>query len=178
MKHPIDTITWVDVNGLKANDYNPNVVLTPELRLLKLSILQQGWIQPVLISKGMDIIDGFHRYTLCKTDKEVYAMTGGKVPCAVLDLTRSERMMLTVRINRAKGNHMALKMHELVSELHYDLGVDLKDISKGIGAAKHEVETLLMENIFQKKEVAKHSYSKSWYPKGSISTKGRELKTA
>jgi len=178
MNHPIDKITWLSVNQLRSNDYNPNVVLTAELKLLKLSMLQQGWIQPILVSPDGDIIDGFHRYSLCKTDKEVYAMTGGKVPCSVLDLDRSERMMLTVRINRAKGNHIALKMHELVSELHHSLGLELQVIAKGIGASKHEVETLLMENVFQKKEVTKHAYSKAWYPKGSISSKGREYQPA
>jgi hypothetical protein len=176
MNHPISHIEWVDVNVLDPNDYNPNVVITPELKLLEHSILTNGWIQPILITQDNVIIDGFHRYTLVKNSKALWLLTQGKVPCARLTLTESERMMLTVRINRAKGTHVALKMHELVSKLHHDLGLSFDDISKGIGAAKHELEILLMENIFIKKGVAQKEYSKSWYPRNSILAKGRELK--
>lgn len=170
-QHPISRVQWESVNNLKANSYNPNVVMTPELKLLKFSLLKQGWIQPILVShapedteREYEVIDGFHRWTLARTDKEVNAMTGGLVPVVVMEMTKAERMMLTVRINRAKGNHMAIKMHEVVSELHYVHGVSVADIGFGIGADKHEVETLLMENIFQKKKVEAIPYSKAWVP--------------
>lgn len=169
--HPISRIQWEDVNHLKANSYNPNVVMTPELKLLKFSLLKQGWIQPILVShdpededKCFEVIDGFHRWTICKTDPEVNAMTGSKVPVVVMELTKAERMMLTVRINRAKGNHMAIKMHEIVSELHHVHGCTIEQIGAGLGADKHEVETLLMENVFKKKDVANVPYSKAWVP--------------
>ena len=169
--HPISRIQWVDVNSLKANSYNPNVVMSPEMKLLKLSLKLQGWIQPILVShdpedqeRQFEVIDGYHRFTLCKTDPEVNSLTQGLVPVVVLELTRAQRMMLTIRINRAKGNHMAIKMHEIVASLHNEHGVSIQDICTGIGADKHEVETLLMENIFQKKDVANVPFSKAWIP--------------
>jgi ParB-like chromosome segregation protein Spo0J len=173
-KHPISRIQWIDVNKLNPNEYNPNHVLTAEMKLLKFSILKSGWIQPILVSEDMHIIDGFHRYTLAKTQDDVWALTHGKVPCAVLDINEAERMMLTVRINRAKGNHIALKMHELVTTLVETHGLSPDEIGKNIGADKHEIETLLMENVFEKKDVANKPFSRAWYPKGSGATKGRE----
>ena len=71
MKQPIDDIVWIEVDKLKANDYNPNIVLTKELNLLKFSILKNGWIQPILIDKNYEIIDGYHRATLVKQDKKL-----------------------------------------------------------------------------------------------------------
>jgi ParB-like chromosome segregation protein Spo0J len=169
--HPISKVQWENVNLLRANSYNPNVVLTPELKLLRFSLLKQGWVQPILVghdpgeeARVFEIIDGYHRYTLCKTDKAVWALTQGLVPVVVMHLTVPERMMLTVRINRAKGNHMAIRMHEIVAQLHNELGVSIADISEGIGADKHEIDTLLMEDIFKKKDVANVPYSKSWVP--------------
>lgn len=169
--HPISQVQWVSVNLLRSNSYNPNVVLSPELRLLAHSLLS-GWIQPVLVNKEpespvdeYEVIDGFHRYTLVKTDPRVYALTDGLVPVVVMALPRDERMMLTVRINRAKGTHVAVKMHEIVTELHVIHGVSIEKICEGIGASSHEVSTLLMENIFQKKDVANVDYSKAWVPK-------------
>lgn len=167
-KHPVDNILWVDVNELKANDYNPNKVLSKELQLLKYSLLAQGWVQPVLVNKdengGLVIIDGFHRTSLAKGDKDVYAMTDGKVPVVVLELTQPERMLLTIRINRAKGSHIAFKMHDIVKSLVNDHGYSVTRICEGIGAEKHEVETLIQESVFIEKDVANVEYSKSWSP--------------
>lgn len=169
MQHPIDNVTWLDAETLDANDYNPNVVFNQELKLLEHSILTTGWIQPVLVARDLEtqrctIIDGFHRTMLTRTSKAVKALTGGKVPCAILDLSEAERMMLTVRINRAKGSHVALKMHDLVTALVRDHGMSVADVCKGIGATKDEVELLLTENVFKKLDVANHKYSRAWYP--------------
>lgn len=162
---PVSMIEWVSVNELTANHYNPNVCTGREFKLLKHSVLRQGWIQPILVDNDGVIIDGFHRYTLAKTDEEVFGMTGGKVPVVRLDLPPAERKMLTVRINRAKGVHVAFKMHELVSSLINEEGCTVPELCAGIGATKEEVDVLMMENVFQAKEVATTAYSKAWRPK-------------
>jgi ParB-like chromosome segregation protein Spo0J len=176
---PIDNIRWIDAERLDANDYNPNYVLTTEMKLLKLSLLAQGWIQPVLVVSRLvpvecggeappvlieryEIIDGFHRSTLCKTDKEVNEMTGGMVPCAVLDLSEADRKMLTVRINRAKGSHVAAKMHELITSLVNDHEVPITELCKQLGADKAEIELLLQESVFKKQNIEDHPYSRAW----------------
>ena len=61
MLDPINNIQWILASDLNGNDYNPNVVFTPELKLLERSLLKTGWVQPILISKDKIIIDGFHR---------------------------------------------------------------------------------------------------------------------
>lgn len=162
--HPIDNIQWLEADSLQSNDYNPNVVYNQELKLLKLSLLKQGWIQPLLVDQDGVIIDGFHRFSLAKNDPEVRAMTNGLAPCAVLNLSAAERMMLTVRINRAKGSHIAVKMHELVRTLVEVYALSIAEVCEGIGATKDEVELLLMENVFKKLDVQNHKYSKAWYP--------------
>jgi ParB-like chromosome segregation protein Spo0J len=143
-------------------------VYTPELKLLKLSLLTQGWMQPILVNREGDkfvIIDGFHRYMLAKEDAEVKAMSNGKVPCAVLDLDKADRMMLTIRINRAKGSHIAIKMHDIIVKLVEDHAQAPAQIAKQIGATSQEVELLLMDGVFKKLDSANHKYSKAWYPK-------------
>lgn len=167
--HPISNIEWVHVNDLAANDYNPNVCGGLEFDLLKLSLIKQGWIQPVLVcQRNKIIIDGFHRYSLTKSVPEVYEATGGKIPVAYLDLTEPERKMLTVRINRAKGVHVAFRMHELVASLVADHGMAIEEVAQGIGATPDEINTLLMEDIFEKKDVANTDYSKAWGVKKKV----------
>lgn len=163
--HPISSIEWVDVDRLTANDYNPNVVFTKEMQLLKCSLLKSGWIQPILITQEYVIIDGFHRSTLAKADDEVRAMTGGKVPVVVMHLSEAERMLLTIRINRAKGSHIAIKMSEIMHSLIEQHGLTVKEICEGIGTTKDEVELLMMDNVFKALKISEHKYSKAWYPK-------------
>jgi ParB-like chromosome segregation protein Spo0J len=179
VNHPIDNIQWIDVDLLDANDYNPNVVIGPEMRLLKLSLLKQGWIQPVLVAETANgrylIIDGFHRSTLAKVDEDLRAKFGTAVPCAVLDITDAERKMLTVRINRAKGSHVAARMHELVTSLVRDHAVPIPQLCEELGADRSEIDLLLQESVFTKLEIPDHAYSRAWVP---ADRSGKRPKTA
>lgn len=160
---PISNVQWVDVDKLKANDYNPNVVFSKEMELLKFSILRNGWIQPVLVTQDFVIIDGFHRSTIARVDKDVQAMSNGKVPVVVMNLTEPERMLLTIRINRAKGSHVALKMSDIIKKLVNEYGVPPEQICKEIGANRDEVDLLMMENVFAAKNINEETkYSKAW----------------
>lgn len=165
MSQPIDNITWVDPKTLTANDYNPNRVFDTELKLLEHSIISNGWIQPILVTKQNVIIDGFHRWRLALDSKKLQDLTDGKVPVATLDITEPERMLLTIRINRAKGTHVAIKMSEIIQSLIEDYGYDIQSICKGIGAGKKEVELLMMRDVFEAKDIKNYKYSKAWVPK-------------
>lgn len=164
MESPIDSIVWRDTSELKANGWNPNRVHKAELKLLELSLLKTGWIQPVLVNKNDMIIDGFHRWRLSQDSKAVKAEFGGKVPVAVLPVEDDEAMAITVRINRAKGTHVAVEMHKLVLQLLMDYGWTREQVAKEIGATLDEVDILAKEGVFAAKNIAKWAYSQAWYP--------------
>lgn len=165
-EHPINNIIWIPVEKLNANDYNPNHVYKKEMQLLKFSILKNGWIQPILITKDYKIIDGFHRSTLAKVDKDIQKLTNNKVPCVIMEMTEPERMLLTIRINRAKGSHSAYKMHEVITTLVNTYNIPIKTICAELGMNKDEVELLLQENVFSKYGIDKHSkFNQAWIPK-------------
>ena len=166
MNDPICSIEWRDASTLNANDYNPNVVFTPELRLLERSLLLTGWVQPILIQRADGIIiDGFHRWRLAQQSAPLVKRYAGKVPCAVLDLTRGQAMMLTIRMNRAKGSHVAVKMSDIVRELIDVHHCDPQEVAIEIGATKDEIDLLYQEGIFKMKRISEHAFSKAWYPK-------------
>lgn len=162
-EQPISNVQWVEVEKLSANDYNPNVVFTDEMKLLKYSIIKSGWIQPILVTQDFVIIDGFHRSTLAKMDKEI--TVDGKVPVVVMQLSEPERMLLTIRINRAKGSHVAVKMSDIIHKLINDHCMSVEAVCKGIGARRDEIELLLMDNVFQNKKITEETkYSQAWVP--------------
>lgn len=171
MQDPISKIEWRKADTLKANAYNPNVVFTPELRLLERSILQTGWVQPILITDDGTIIDGFHRWRLSLDSIPLRDRYDSMVPCAILDVSPGDAMLLTVRMNRAKGTHLAVRMSSLVRQLLDVYNYPPEQIALEIGATKEEVELLSQENIFKARNLKEYKYSKAWYPEKLVNGK-------
>lgn len=163
-KDPIDRIEWRVASTLNANDYNPNVVFTPELKLLERSILKTGWVQPILITQSGTIIDGFHRHRLAQDSVKLKEVYGGKVPCAVMDVSETEAMIVTIRMNRAKGSHIAVRMSEIVRNLIDNMGVLPEQLAQDIGATKAEIDLLYQDGVFKMKNIKDYKYSKAWIP--------------
>jgi len=168
---PVENIKWIDCDALKANHYNPNRVMNAEMNLIERSILRTGWIQPILVNKNNTIIDGFHRWTLSRLSTQLREKYHGKVPCAVLDVTDAEAMVITVRINRAKGTHLAFRMSEYIRELLTKHKMPIDDLAKDIGATIEEVELLMKADVFERKDVSNWAYSEAWFPAESGRTR-------
>lgn len=164
-RDPINRVVWRHHSELRANDYNPNVVFGPELRLLERSILMTGWVQPVLATEDGTIADGFHRWTLSQRSEALHRIYGGFLPVATVALPREQAIVLTVRMNRAKGAHVAVRMAELVKELVNDLGMAPEEVGREIGATMDEVRLLLADNPFKARNLEAAPYSKAWVPR-------------
>lgn len=161
---PLNNVEWCQTCDLTANDYNPNILFKQELTLLKFSLLKTGWTQPILVTKEGCIIDGFHRWMLSDSDSDLISRYNRLVPVIRLDITEPERMLLTIRINRAKGTHQAIRMHDIINSLHHDHHYTVQEIAQGIGGSKEEVKLLLKENVFKALNIENHVYSKAWEP--------------
>lgn len=165
MKQPLDKITWLDREKLQPNNYNPNKVAPPELKLLKISILEDGWTQPIVVNPDYTIVDGFHRWTV-SGHKEIYALTDGKVPTVMVETKdASQQKMATIRHNRARGTHGVLAMSDIITSM-VEEGVSGEDIVKRLGMEKEEVVRLLFRSGVPKSDVFKEAeFSKAWKPK-------------
>ena len=121
---PIDAVEWVARDTLTSNGYNPNHVARPELKLLKLSIMADGWTQPIVAREDGQIVDGFHRWTI-SADPEISALTNGLVPVVRLRpaLEMADQMASTIRHNRARGQHGVIPMADIVTSLKDDHGL-------------------------------------------------------
>jgi hypothetical protein len=138
---PVSNVRWRAAEELTANDYNPNRVAPPERELLILSILEDGWTQPIVILPDGTIVDGFHRWTVSR-DPRLMARYYGMVPTVEIDADRVHRKMSTVRHNRARGIHAVLPMASIVRGM-VDEGVTLPEIQTRLGMEREEVVRLL-----------------------------------
>jgi ParB-like chromosome segregation protein Spo0J len=165
---PVDFVRWVKSDQVAANDYNPNKVAPPEMKLLELSIVNDGYTQPIVAwsnqEKGsIEVIDGFHRNRVGKESPTVRERVQGYLP--IVDIrteqsSKNDRMASTIRHNRARGKHQIDAMSEIV--------IDLKNrnwrnarIARELGMDEEEVLRLCqisgMEHLFSDRD-----FSRAW----------------
>ena len=142
-KSPVYNVIAVPVEKVFANDYNPNIVAPPEMKLLELSIWEDGFTMPCVCyyDKQNDkyiLVDGFHRYTVLKTSKRIFEREQGLLPVVVIDKDLSNRISSTIRHNRARGTHNIELMCHIVAELD-KAGMSDKWIMKNIGMDRDEL---------------------------------------
>lgn len=166
-KSPVYQIRAVPIEKIRANEYNPNKVAPPEMRLLYDSIKQDGYTMPIVCYYNADddmyeIVDGFHRYTVMLQHKDIYDREGGMLPVSVIDKPLDERMASTIRHNRARGSHDVDLMSNIVSELH-KLGRSDEWLGKHLGMDKDEI--LRLKQITGLAEAfANGEFSRAWTP--------------
>lgn len=181
-KQPVSRILWTHRKNLCPNNYNPNNVAPPELELLEFSILKIGWVFPILVmsmiekpeiivahgvstinpEKPLPIIDGFHRWMTSGREK-VFKLTNGLVPIVIIPQDNVE--MITVMMNRAKGNHNVIDMASIIKTL-IERGVALSEIMEHMGMDEEEVFRLAStKGIPQSTIIKSAEFSQSWVPK-------------
>lgn len=164
-QQPIHTVHWVDRGELRANDYNPNQVAPPEMKLLRISILEDGWTQPIVCMPDHTIVDGFHRWT-ASGDRAVHALTDGQVPVVyVQPRDESSRRMATIRHNRARGTHGVLPMADIIEGMIRQ-GLCMEEICERLQMETEEVIRLANRKGIPKTDIVLNSaWSSEWVPK-------------
>ena len=142
-KSPVYNVIAVPLDKVVANSYNPNVVAPPEMKLLELSIWEDGYTMPCVCyyledTDQYELVDGFHRYMVMKTSRRIYEREGGMLPVTVIDKDLSHRMASTIRHNRARGMHDVELMSNIVAELTRS-GMSDAWIMRNIGMDKDEL---------------------------------------
>lgn len=163
---PVDCVLWVPADQVEANDYNPNNVALPEMKLLQLSIEEDGYTQPIVAygtNNYFEVVDGFHRNRVGKECKEVKERLHGHLPITIINHDRedkSDRIASTIRHNRARGKHQVTAMSDIVLELSRRNWSD-KKIAKELGMEPDEV--LRLKQITGLAELfADEEFSEAW----------------
>lgn len=166
-KSPVYNIIPVPIEKILPNDYNPNNVAPPEMKLLYDSIKEDGYTMPIVCyyDKEQDkyiIVDGFHRYRVMLEYKDIYERENGIMPVSVINKSLDNRIASTIRHNRARGSHDVDLMSNIIKEL-CDLGRSDAWISKHLGMDKDEV--LRLKQITGLAILFKDvDFSKAWIP--------------
>lgn len=161
---PCDCVIWVKQENIQANEYNPNHVAAPEMKLLYESIKSDGYTMPIVtynLGDGKrEIVDGFHRNRIGREHSDIKNRIHGYLPVSTIDKPEDERIGSTIRHNRARGTHGIRPMSDIVLELSQMGWTDSK-ICKKLGMDLDEV--IRLKQITGLKEAfMNHEFSKSW----------------
>jgi len=169
---PVDFVKWIHSDNVIANDYNPNKVAPPEMELLEVSIMNDGYTQPVVTFPNGDkieVVDGFHRTRVSKESKIVRQRVLGYTPTVIIRKEQSDkndRIASTIRHNRARGKHQVDAMSEIILELK-NRNWKNERIARELGMDEEEILRLCqitgLQDIFKDDD-----FSKSWESSDSI----------
>jgi len=158
--HPVSNVMWVKSDLVQANDYNPNKVAKPEMKLLEISIVNDGFTQPIVtwLHDGVyEVVDGFHRHLVGKKIGLTH------LPVVVINektANKGDRIASTIRHNRARGKHQIDAMSDIVQELSRRNWSE-KKIGKELGMEPDEV--LRLKQITGLAEMfADEDFSEAW----------------
>jgi hypothetical protein len=167
---PVDLVLWKKSENVHANDYNPNSVAPPEMKLLAQSILEDGYTQPIVSfmqDNDIEVVDGFHRNIVGTTNEEIKARIHGYLPLVNINESqqgKNDRIASTIRHNRARGTHNVELMSTIVAEL-VEMGKGDRWICKHIGMSADELLRLKqitgVAALFQNQD-----FSDSWEAEG------------
>lgn len=164
---PVDCVLWVKAEQVKPNNYNPNSVAPPEMRLLEKSIKRSGVTMPIHVCPESDsslvTIDGEHRTRVCRDSKSVKERLRGYAPVTIArpdQRTEAARIIATNNHNDARGAHGVTPVTENVALL---VRAGLTDAEIGAELGKSADEILRFKNRIGLPTIYKdHEYSKSW----------------
>ena len=169
---PVDCVQWVPFESVIANDYNPNSVAPPEMKLLEHSIVEDGYTQPIVTwpnEKTYEVVDGFHRNRVGKESEIVKARIRGYLPVVIVNSARhdrGDRMASTIRHNRARGKHRVEAMSDIVIELAKRNWSDER-IAQNLGMETDEI--LRLKQISGLSEMfSDQEFSQAWDVEGEI----------
>ncbi|RRC92705.1 chromosome partitioning protein ParB [Erysipelotrichaceae bacterium OH741_COT-311] len=159
IQFPVMNLKMIPMDKIEANDYNPNKVATPEMKLLELSIKEDGYTMPIVVYYDSNkdkyiIVDGFHRFTVGKK------LNIDAIPATIIDKPLENRMASTIRHNRARGTHQIRNMSDIVVDL-INSGWTDEQIAKQLGMDAEELIRLKQISGL-KSAFMDHEFSKSW----------------
>ena len=170
---PVDFVAWIKSDSVTANDYNPNKVAPPEMELLEVSIMNDGYTQPIVTwpKNGVsEVVDGFHRSRVGKESAVVRARIKGYLPVVEIrkeQQGKNDRIASTIRHNRARGKHQIDAMSEIIIELKNRNWTN-KRVARELGMDEEEILRLCqitgLEEMFTDAD-----FSRAWESNDAIS---------
>lgn len=156
-------IRYVPIDSIKPNPYNPNRQSEFEFELLKKSIKEDGFTQPVLIKADGTIVDGEHRWRACKE------LGFPEIPAVEVDMSDAQMRIATLRHNRARGSEDIELTAQVIRDLQ-SLGA-MEWAKDSLQLSDMEINKLI-DDIPAPELQAGNEFSEAWLPIAEVPKEG------
>lgn len=120
-------IQKISIEKLKPAEYNPRKDLKPEdeeYQKIKKSLIEFGYVAPVIVNSDMTVIGGHQRLKVLKE------LGYTEIECNVVDLDKEKEKALNIALNKITGEWDNTKLEELLAELkETDIDMDTTGFS-------------------------------------------------
>ena len=149
-------IEYVPIGSIRPNDYNPNRQSEHEYELLRKSVEEDGFTQPVLVAEDRTtIVDGEHRWRVMQD------LGHEDIPIVVVPMGVAQAKIATLRHNRARGSEDIELATDVLRDLErlgaLDWAADSLDLSDA------ELQRLL-DDIPASEALAGETFGEAWTP--------------
>jgi len=130
----------IEIDKIKGNIYNPNVMDEKIFELAKENIKREGFVGAIICRENLErkgeyiIIDGEHRWRIAKE------LGYEKISVIVLDKKLPDAMISTINFNKLKGEIDIIKLAEIINELRKIYGIE--ELEKRLGYTEDELNGL------------------------------------
>lgn len=107
-------IQKISIEKLKPAEYNPRKDLKPEdeeYQKIKKSLIEFGYVAPVIVNSDMTVIGGHQRLKVLKE------LGYTEIECNVVNLDKDKEKALNIALNKITGEWDNTKLEELLAEL-------------------------------------------------------------
>jgi site-specific DNA-methyltransferase (adenine-specific) len=107
-------LTKISIDQLKPAHYNPRKKLKPsdpEYEKLKRSILEFGYVDPIIVNRDFTVIGGHQRLTVLKD------LGYTEIECIVVDIDKTKEKALNIALNKISGQWDMPMLKDLLQEL-------------------------------------------------------------
>jgi ParB-like chromosome segregation protein Spo0J len=157
-------IDYRPFDSLKAPQWGVNYVLKPDMNLLRLSMNEMGWVQPIIArAEDQTIIDGTHRWVIAG-EKQFQRSHGKDIPVLFFDCDLIDAMVMHIRLNRARGEIFAKPFAKLLKTIVLSDKYSAADLEDILVMSPDEVDLMLAGGLLKQRKIPQHTYSRAWVP--------------
>lgn len=138
-KEPTMNIQKINILKLKPSAYNPRKDLQPEDEeyiKIKNSILEFGYVAPIIVNADMTVIGGHQRLKVLKE------LGYEEIQCIIVDLDKNKEKALNLALNKISGEWDNDKLEAILAELkETDIDINIT------GFSNDEIDDILKDII-------------------------------
>lgn len=158
-------IHTVPSSSIKPPSWKATYILRPDVVLLRTSLIESGWLQPIVVRlEDQTIIDGTTRWHIASTEERFVKRHGSSVPVLYHDVDEIDAMILHIRLNRARGATHPVLLSRAVKRILNSNKYGDDELATILSMSDDEIELLATGDLLKRKDLEKYEYSRAWVP--------------